>query len=238
MFILPTYNTKCYYDDPKFPQYRTGTPLHLAIHDYPKIQNEIDGNTFIDVATEMAVDLPINETMIDSLDDVGNTPLHTAIIVGYNTGQYITMYAILRTLLNMGANRLIKNNANQTPKDLIKNIITYVTTLDEEEEYLKHCDHQMFRVHIGVMKDVLNNLFPYELGDKVKILEKSSCYVSSIDLPDQFPVGTIGYVVYIRQRYKNTPNYYCQYKISLENTVCSSNDLRHLYLKEHLELLI
>jgi hypothetical protein len=58
---------------------------------------------------------------------------------------------------------------------------------------LKHCDHQMFRVHIGVMKDVLNNLFPYELGDKVKILEKSSCYASSIDLPDQFPVGTIGY---------------------------------------------
>jgi hypothetical protein len=51
----------------------------------------------------------------------------------------------------------------------------------------------MFRVHICVMKDVLNNLFPYELGDKVKILEKSSCYASSIDLPDQFPVGTIGY---------------------------------------------
>jgi hypothetical protein len=33
------------------------------------------------------------------------------------------MNAILRTLLNMGANQLIKNNANQTPKDLIKTLL-------------------------------------------------------------------------------------------------------------------
>jgi len=70
------------------------------------------------------------------------------------------------------------------------------------------------------------------LGDKVKVLTKASCYES-----DEYPIGTIGYVVYIRHRYeKNTQNYYFQYKIALERHFTGINDLRHLYRDTDLSL--
>ena len=206
---MPT--IQCYYRTG-----RTGSPLHLAIHDQPHRALEFDSDTFLEMAEQVTIELPIHETTINSFDDMGNTPLHTAIIVGYNTGQYITMYAVLRTLLNGGADKLIKNTDQQTPMELIKSIISY-----ETDNYT-------------VMNDVLNHLFAFKLGDKVKVLVDSSCYSIVADY-DEFPVGTIGYIVYIRQRYKNSPNYYCQYKISLENKICTSNDLRHLYLSNQIE---
>ena len=73
------------------------------------------------------------------------------------------------------------------------------------------------------------------LGDKVKVLTKASCYVS--DESEEYPIGTIGYVVYIRHRYeKNTPNYYFQYKIVLERQFTGINDLRHFYRDTDLKL--
>ena len=66
------------------------------------------------------------------------------------------------------------------------------------------------------------------LGDKVRVLTKASCYVSNAS--EEYPIGTIGYVVYIRYRHENTPNYYCQYKITPEKHFTGINDLQHLYL--------
>ena len=63
------------------------------------------------------------------------------------------------------------------------------------------------------------------LGDKVQVLtQEAACFGSS------YPVGTIGYVVYIRYRYDSAQNYYCQYKIALEKHFTGINDLQHLYL--------
>ena len=76
------------------------------------------------------------------------------------------------------------------------------------------------------------------LGDKVKVLTKASCYVSDEFRSEEYPIGTIGYVVYIRYRYENTPNYYCQYKITLEKHFTGINDLRHLYRDTDLDLSV
>lgn len=74
-----------------------------------------------------------------------------------------------------------------------------------------------------------------KLGDRVQVLARSSCYVSDESQHEEYPVDTVGYVVYIRSRYENTPNYYCQYKVARDNIITDRNDLRHLYLDYQLK---
>jgi len=79
----------------------------------------------------------------------------------------------------------------------------------------------------------------FKIGDSVLIKSNSSRYASSIDIIDEYPIDTIGTIVYIRSRYDNTPNHYLLYKVIANEDPKQyiSNDLSHLYVEYQLELI-
>ena len=71
----------------------------------------------------------------------------------------------------------------------------------------------------------------------VLIKSNSSCYASSLSIVEEYPIDTIGTIVYIRSRYDNTPNHYVQYKViaNKDPKQYIMNDLSHLYIEYQLE---
>lgn len=91
-------------------------------------------------------------------DEKGNTPLHTALMVGWKSGEYLIMYAVIKALLEAGANTKLKNNVGYTPIGLI-NYIIETSEEDDDYLYLKRRDHDQYRRDIGVMHTVAHNFF-------------------------------------------------------------------------------
>jgi hypothetical protein len=79
----------------------------------------------------------------------------------------------------------------------------------------------------------------FKIGDSVLIKSNLSCYASSLYDVEEYPIDTIGTIVYIRSRYDNTPNHYVQYKVIANEDPKQyiSNDLSHLYVEYQLELI-
>jgi ankyrin repeat protein len=133
--------------------------LHEAIRNQLSQKISFCDKNYITIAKLARVELPISETNINTEDADGNTPLHTAIMVGWRTSDYVTMYAILRTLLAAGANIQVKNKSGYTTIDLMKHIIDTSEDEDNNSPYLKYRDHVRYRLDIGVMRQVLHDLF-------------------------------------------------------------------------------
>ena len=71
----------------------------------------------------------------------------------------------------------------------------------------------------------------YQVGDHV-ITTGNAQYEICTDT--KVPIGTIGIVTRIRQRYTNTPNEYKQYKVLFEGYP-EGDDVTNLYLLHNLE---
>jgi hypothetical protein len=67
-----------------------------------------------------------------------------------------------------------------------------------------------------------------KIGDKMSVNDHS-CYPQDI----QPPLNSIGTVIQIRQRYKNTPNAYNQYKLSFPD-IPDGDDLTNLYTSNNI----
>jgi hypothetical protein len=70
----------------------------------------------------------------------------------------------------------------------------------------------------------------YQVGDKVKVLGESTYgNVDNIIIPNE----TIGTIINVRERYKNTPNAYNQYRVKFDNYKYPSDDGLHNLYEEY-----
>ena len=80
----------------------------------------------------------------------------------------------------------------------------------------------------------------FKIGDQVSVkryssIKGSSTYNHLTVFPD-VPLGTIGTVISIREKYKNFPNHYFQYKVRFPG-IPDGDDLINLYYESSLVLV-
>ena len=67
----------------------------------------------------------------------------------------------------------------------------------------------------------------FQVGQTVRIIG-NTVYKMASDKP-LVPLGSIGTVIEIRWRYRNTVNEYCQYYVLVSGFVTDGSDLNYLY---------
>lgn len=173
-YIEPSCHERWHFDE--FSRVVCGGPNHLAIHSIAPFDEEYDSNNFIEQADkyEATLKLPLhNISDIDELqnnlneqDEYGNTLFHAAVLMGYNTGKYLEMFAILKTLIKKCAfaneefSALhLKNSYNLTFIDLILAIYNQCKYYDSNPYgILKWAEHGAYSCHMHALTMVMTHL--------------------------------------------------------------------------------
>lgn len=180
-YIEPSFHARWHFDE--YSQIVCGGPNHLAIHKSVPYA-EMVGNTAENVSTFLAqadkyeelIRLPLHDTNdVDELkmalneqDEYGNTLFHVAVLMGYNTGKYLEMFATLKLLIKECAMTdedfsplHLKNKVGLTFIDLILAIYRECKYHDSNpHRILKFVEHGAYTCHMRsltmVMKHLLN----------------------------------------------------------------------------------
>ena len=137
-FVEPTFGSKYHYPGDQFNQIRCGSELHLAIHD-----KGIYDNTLYSFSYDTLFHDP---EKVNEKDEFGNTALHVAAIVAYNTGAYTEMKNCILFLQSVGIKQTRVNNDGETAVDLFERMIKKAED-DADDPWTKSYDARMFDSH-------------------------------------------------------------------------------------------
>jgi hypothetical protein len=161
-FVEPTFGSKYHYPGDIFYQIRCGSELHLAIHDKGIYNNNTGTDTGTDTGTNTSYPFSF-ENLIDDpekvneKDEFGNTALHIAAIVAYNTGAYTEMKNCILFLQSVGIKQTSVNNEGETAVDLFERMIKKAED-DASDPWSKSYDIRMFNSHayrLSKLRDML-----------------------------------------------------------------------------------
>ena len=184
-YIEPSCHERWHFDE--FSRIRCGGPNHLAIHDIMPFtegeegeegKEEVEKNdaNFIEQADiyESNIKLPLDDindiielqNALNEQDEYGNTLFHAAVLMGYNTGKYLEMFAIIKTLIKKCAMAdedfsalHLKNEYNLTFIDLILAIYRECKYFDSNPYgILKFTEHGAYRCHMHGLTMVMTHL--------------------------------------------------------------------------------
>jgi len=158
-FVAPTFGSDYYYPGDEFNQIRCGSELHLAIHDKGIYDNTgTNNNTGTDSSYPFSYDHLIHDPeKVNEKDEFGNTALHVAAIVAYNTGAYTEMKNCILFLQSVGIKQTSVNNDGETAVDLFERMIKK-TEEDADDPWAKSYDSRMFNSHayqLSKLRDML-----------------------------------------------------------------------------------
>ena len=155
-FVEPTFGSKYHYPGDTFYQIRCGSELHLAIHD--KGTDTGTNNTGTDTAYPFSYENLIDDPeKVNEKDEFGNTALHVAAIVAYNTGAYTEMEKCILFLQSVGIKQTSVNNEGETAVDLFERMIKKAEE-DATDPWSKSYDIRMFNSHayrLSKLRDML-----------------------------------------------------------------------------------
>jgi len=135
--------------------------IHQAILALPD-DDEVNGDTFDELCKMTEVYLPNDDTCdMSEQDEDGNTPLHYAILWGYNTGNYIKTFAVIKFLLAKGADIYRRNNQGLTVYELLNKLVTDINYEHDHENnpYMKCAEHNAYRFHEGTLYSIWKAFF-------------------------------------------------------------------------------
>ena len=150
-FVEPTFGSKYHYPGDTFYQIRCGSELHLAIHDKGIYDNT---DTAYPFSYENLIDDP---EKVNEKDEFGNTALHVAAIVAYNTGAYTEMENCILLLQSVRIKQTSVNNEGETAVDLFERMIKKAEE-DATDPWSKSYDIRMFNSHayrLSKLRDML-----------------------------------------------------------------------------------
>jgi len=163
----------------EYSRIRCGGPNHLAIHDimsFTEGEEEGGENNFIKRADkyELTIKLPLCDIVdiaelknaLNEQDEYGNTLFHVAVLMGYNTGKYLEMFAIIKTLIKECAMAdedfsalHLKNKFGLTFIDLILAIYRECKYYDSNPYgILKFAEHGAYICHMHGLTMVMTHL--------------------------------------------------------------------------------
>lgn len=132
------------------------------------------------------------------------------------------------TEFNIGDRVKIKGLPKYIIEGPFATVGTIATISDIKLDPLNNCKYYYLENYRDHLYERQNLSCEIEIGDNMKVHDRP-CYSQDI----QPPQDSIGKVIGIRYRYKNTPNAYNQYKLSFHD-IPDGDDLTNLYTSNNI----
>ena len=184
-YIEPSCHARWHFDE--YSRIQCGGPNHLAIHKsvpYAEMVGDADNTNTNDANDanflvqadkyEELIRLPLHDindvdelkNALNEQDEYGNTLFHVAVLMGYNTGKYLEMFAIIKTLIKECAMAdedftalHLKNKFGLTFIELILAIYRECKYFDSNPYgILKFAEHGAYRCHMHGLTMVMTHL--------------------------------------------------------------------------------